>query len=266
MLRTPRQRRAVVDRAVAPAAARRGRRRRRAARARRPDSGSTSPCWRRPSSPAFFALAVISPASSAGGSELFPADQLVAYPGPRPHGLRLDRAARAGQPRLDDQLPAPARRHVLRGRTAGRSSSLALITAVVYAVVDDRGRPGHRLVARGRPPAPRGSLDRPRIVAAALVAARLVIVQLTGNLTDLLDELPTQRVAMSASFRARKGAAWPRGRHRCSSWLAAAGSLALAARRARLPLDAGAGQRRRPAAGVPAGPPAGDRHRATSAP
>ncbi|HET9944779.1 MAG TPA: hypothetical protein VFR56_03945, partial [Actinomycetes bacterium] len=28
----------------------------------------------------FFALAVISPASSAGGSELFPSDQLVAYP------------------------------------------------------------------------------------------------------------------------------------------------------------------------------------------
>ena len=29
---------------------------------------------------AFFVLAVVSPASSAGGSELFPSDQLVAYP------------------------------------------------------------------------------------------------------------------------------------------------------------------------------------------
>lgn len=143
----------------------------------------------------FFVLTVISPASSAGGSELFPSDQLVAYP------VR-DRTVFGST-----LLLAPANlawmTHflVLLGVTSyvaapGPLVALAIVTTVTYAaamtVVGQASAwwlEGMRARRAGR-----WSL---RIVSAGLVAA-LVVVQMSGNLTALLNNLPTQRVAISA--------------------------------------------------------------------
>jgi hypothetical protein len=144
---------------------------------------------------AFFVLAVVSPASSAGGSELFPSDQLVAYP------LR-DRTVFGST-----LLLAPANLAwmtnflLLIGVTSyiaapGPLVALALITTVVYAVsMTVVGQAiawwleGVRQRREGR-----WSL---RALAASLVVA-MVVVQMTGNLTSLLNKLPTRRIAISA--------------------------------------------------------------------
>lgn len=143
----------------------------------------------------FFALAVISPASSAGGSELFPSDQLVAYP------VR-DRTVFGST-----LLLAPANLAWLTHflvllavasyvAAPGPLVVLALVTTVVYAVaITVVGQAaawwleGVRQQRDGR-----WSL---RIIAASLVVS-LAIVQVSGNLTALLNDLPTQRIAISA--------------------------------------------------------------------
>lgn len=144
----------------------------------------------------FFALAVISPASSAGGSELFPSDQLVAYP------VR-DRTVFAST-----LLLAPANlawiTHflVLLGVASyiaapGPLVALALVTTIAYAVamtVVGQAVAWWLEGVRQR----RDGRWALRIVGASL-AASLVILQLGGNLTDVLDRLPTRTVAISAA-------------------------------------------------------------------
>jgi hypothetical protein len=151
----------------------------------------------------FLVLAIVSPASSAGGSELFPSDQLTAYP------VR-DRTVFAST-----VLLAPANlawiTHFLvllavTSYTApGRWVALGAVTVTAYAVAATlvgqalawwlegvRQRGGGRWALR--------------IVAAGLVTA-LAVLQVTGNLTAFLDGLPTQRVAISAA-QGSQGRLW----------------------------------------------------------
>ena len=143
----------------------------------------------------FFALTVISPASSAGGSELFPGDQLVAYP------VR-DRTVFGSTLLLAPANLAWVTHFLVLLAVAsyiaapGPLVSLALLTTVVYAaamtVVGQAMAwwlEGVRQRREGR-----WSL---RIVAAGLVTS-LVILQVSGNLAVLLNKLPTQRIAISA--------------------------------------------------------------------
>jgi hypothetical protein len=165
----------------------------------------------------FFALTVISPASSAGGSELFPSDQLVAYP------VR-DRTVFAST-----VLLAPANLAwittflLLLGVTsyvsaAGPMVAFALLTAIVYALAATligqaiawwleglRQRRSGRWVVR---------------VLGLALGLVVVSLQLTGHLTDLLDRLPTQQVAISA-IKGSQGVWWPQ-------WLAMLVGLAVA--------------------------------------
>ena len=143
----------------------------------------------------FFALAVISPASSAGGTELFPSDQLVAYP------------IRARTVFASTVLLAPANLAwminllLLLGVTSYVSGSgpriaFALLTALVYALAMTmvgqalawwlegvRQRKAGRWLVRG---------------LAAVGVLTLVLLQVTHHLTDLLDRLPTKSIAVSA--------------------------------------------------------------------
>ena len=148
----------------------------------------------------FFALAVISPASAAGGSELFPGDQLVAYP------VR-DRTVFAST-----VLLAPANLawlthfFVLLAMTAyvadrGALVVLTAITVVVYAAAMTVVGQAIAWVLEGVRQQ-RGGRWAIRIVAASGVLA-LVVVQLTGNLTQFLDRLPTTSIALSANYGAQ---------------------------------------------------------------
>ena len=143
----------------------------------------------------FAVLAVLAPASSAGGSELFPGDQLVAYP-------VSERTVFAST-----VLLAPANlawvTHfaVLLGITAyvaapGPLVALALVTSVTYAVaVTLAGQSiawwleGLRQRRAGR--------WAVRLVAVS-AATSVIAVHATGHLTDLLNRLPTKGVAISA--------------------------------------------------------------------
>lgn len=143
----------------------------------------------------FFALAVISPASSAGGTELFPGDQLVAYP------VR-DRTVFGST-----LLLAPANLAwivhfvVLLAVTSyvaapGPLVALSILTTVTYAaamtVVGQATAWWLEGVRQQR--AGRWSL---RIIAASMVIS-LAVLHLSGGLTSLLNALPTRRVAISA--------------------------------------------------------------------
>jgi hypothetical protein len=143
----------------------------------------------------FASLAIISPASSAGGTELFPSDQLVAYP--------------------------------IRERTVFASTlllaplNLAWITTfgLVMGVVTYVSRPGPQLafalllvaVYAGAATIVGQAIAwwveglRQRRVGRILVRivglvglAVLATVQLTHRLTDVLDALPTRKVAIAA--------------------------------------------------------------------
>jgi hypothetical protein len=144
---------------------------------------------------AFFALAVISPASSAGGSELFPSDQLVAFP------VR-DRTVFGST-----LLLAPANLAwmtnflLLLGVTSyvaapGPLVALALMTTIVYAAAMTVVGQAVAWWLEGARQSRDGRWSL-RIIAASL-ALSLAIVQVTGNLTVLLNDLPTQRIAFSA--------------------------------------------------------------------
>ena len=143
----------------------------------------------------FFALAVISPASSAGGSELFPSDQLVAYP------VR-DRTVFGST-----LLLAPANLAwittflVLLGVTSyiaapGPFVVLSLVTAVVFAAAMTVTGQAIAWWLEGVRQQREGRWALRIIAASGLVS--LAIVQFSGNLTTLLNDLPTRRIAISA--------------------------------------------------------------------
>ena len=108
-----------------------------------------------------------------------------------------------GEPRLDDELPRPARRHSYVA-DRGPLVALALVTVLVYCLSVTVVGQAFGLVPRGRPPAPRGSRGR-RGGAAVLVAVALAI-QFTGNLTDCPRPPADQRIALSANFGAQRPA------------------------------------------------------------
>jgi hypothetical protein len=148
----------------------------------------------------FFALAVISPASSAGGSELFPSDQLTAYP------INDRTVFRSTVLLAPANLAWMTSFLALLGITSyaadrGPLVALSAITVMTYAVTATlvgqalawllegvRQRQPGRWAIRG---------------VAALLALAGLTIQLTGNLTDALDKLPTTRIALSANFGAQ---------------------------------------------------------------
>jgi hypothetical protein len=143
----------------------------------------------------FFALTVISPASSAGGSELFPSDQLVAYPiKPRTVFASTLLLAPANLAWLTHFLVLLAVTSYVAA--PGPLVVLALVTAVVYAVA---------MTIVGQATAwwlegvrqQKGGRWALRILAASLVTT-LVVLQMSDRLTVLLNHLPTRGIAISA--------------------------------------------------------------------
>ena len=100
-----------------------------------------------------------------------------------------------------------------------------------------------------------------RILAGSLVAA-LAVVQVSGNLTTLLNKLPTQRVAISA-VQGRRVDAGPGRRASAVATVVLASSSSERGRStsvSRLSLDARPGQRRGAAARIVSGAPEGRSH------
>ena len=177
------------------------------------ESGSTSPCWPRPPS-RFFALAVISPASSAGGSELFPTDQLVAYP------VR-DRTVFGST-----LLLAPANLAwittflLLIGVTSyvsalGPLVVFSLLTAVVFAAAATLTGQAIAWWLEGVRQRREGRWAL-RVVGGVLVLVG-VTLQLTHHLTSLLDRAADPWVAISA-VKGSQGLWWPLGDRFSSAW------------------------------------------------
>ena len=148
---------------------------------------------------------MISPASSAGGSELFPADQLVAYP------VR-DRTVFASTVLLAPANLAWITSFLLLIGVTSYTSALgpmvgfALLTAVVYAAAATLT--GQAIAwwlegVRQR----RAGRWTVRVVGGVFVLVG-VTLQLTHHLTNLLDQLPTQWVAISA-VKGSQGIWWP---------------------------------------------------------
>ena len=202
----------------------------------------------------FFALAVISPASSAGGSELFPSDQLAAYPVRDRTVFRSTVLLAPANLAWMTSFLALLGHHGVRRRPRAARRAFRGDGARLLPVRDDP-RPGSRLVLRGSAAAA-GGTGGCADGAAVLVSIALAI-QLSGNLTDFLDRLPTTRIALSANFGAQgryvsvgdTGPGAPGGRR----------DRALA-RRTSLRVDSAAGQRRRAPTRDPPGPTTGRRH------
>jgi hypothetical protein len=153
----------------------------------------------------FFALTVISPASSAGGSELFPADQLVAYP------VR-DRTVFASTVLLAPANLAWLTSFLLLIAVTSYTSALgpmvgfALLTAVVYAAAATLT--GQAIAwwlegVRQR----RAGRWTVRLAGGVFILVGLTL-QLTHRLTNLLDQLPTKWVAISA-VKGSQALWWP---------------------------------------------------------
>lgn len=143
----------------------------------------------------FAVLAVLSPATSAGGSELFPSDQLVAYP------ISERTVFRSTLILAPANLAWVTHFVVLLGITAfvaapGGLVVLALVTATAYAIsITVVGQAmGWWLEGIRQHRAGRWSLRAFGAVSVVAVAA----VHLSGNTTELLNRLPTQRIAISA--------------------------------------------------------------------
>ena len=143
----------------------------------------------------FLALAIISPASSAGGTEIFPSDQLVAYP------VR-ERTVFASTVMLAPANLAWMTAFItLLGITSytapGRWIGVTVLTTTTFAVTATIV--GQALAwwlegVRQR----RAGRWSVRIIAAGMVLS-LAILHGSGHLTDVLDRLPTRSVAIAAA-------------------------------------------------------------------
>lgn len=157
----------------------------------------------------FLVLAVISPASSAGGTELFPSDQLVAFP------VR-DRTIFASTVLLAPaNLAWIAHFLALLGLTSylidpGRYFALPFLTMVAYAFTATLVGQALAWWFEGIRQQRAGRLAL-RILALSGTVA-LVVMHATDRLTPWLDRLPTRQLTLSAAGGAQgKLAAWVAG-------------------------------------------------------